>query len=309
MLLCRLSSKVSHLSCGIQYRHVRHFSFSQIVTPENPVISGMISSIHTVHEVTGAGNWWLPVLACTIALKTAFVLPWSIHTQKLYERRKVFMEEFQASLPHLKWKTAMAHKENGWSNKFSNDVFNFNKQDLRRRLVIKYNCHLAKIPIGFLFSMVLWLHMSFSLRNLAGSIPFSKDPSSAFEQSLAQGGTLWFDNLLISDPYFILPFIMFAANMSNIQLSSKPIGAVIAETRLQKILKNASRGAIVLMFFVSCQAPSILSFYWAISASYGLLQNSLFRTKWFQDLIKIPSKTYPVPVVSTSKSSSKTVHK
>ena len=78
-------------------------------------------------------------------------------------------------------------------------------------------CHPYKVAFFPWAQLPLWFVLSFTLRNMTGFLP-GLSPREGILTGLAPEGMLWFPDLTTPDPYYILPIMLAAANMTNIEV-------------------------------------------------------------------------------------------
>lgn len=65
----------------------------------------------------------------------------------------------------------------------------------------------------------LWITLSITIRNMTGFFPTYAPFCDGTPVSLASEGILWFKDLAVVDPYYILPVLVATANLLNIEVS------------------------------------------------------------------------------------------
>jgi membrane protein insertase Oxa1/YidC/SpoIIIJ len=103
-------------------------------------------------------------------------------------------------------------------------------------------------------------------------------------------GTLWFPNLTVPDPFFILPAIVGLSFAANIFISSnRLVPAVAAPTsRLSRGLTFLLYGLAAAMVPITAMQPAAVSLYWATSGCLGTVFNLLLVSPRFKRLVRIP---------------------
>ena len=93
----------------------------------------------------------------------------------------------------------------------------------------------------------LWVTLSYALRNMTG---FFSDLTSPFlagsPASMAGEGVLWFPDLTAVDPYMILPVVLAATNLLNIEV--RLVGEGVAAIFFQLLFPP-------FIFFPLCSSP------------------------------------------------------
>lgn len=64
----------------------------------------------------------------------------------------------------------------------------------------------------------LWITLSLALRNMSGAFP-GRAPLPEVLAGLGNEGTLWFLDLTLPDPYYILPVVLATTNLLNIEVA------------------------------------------------------------------------------------------
>ena len=141
--------------------------------------------------------WWVAIIASTIVLRTV-LLPVAIKVQtngaKLHNIRPE-TEKLMAKMKQYKQagNTAMAEQVTG-------QLYG---------LYQKHNCNPFKMLAMPLVQVPLFISFFISIRRMA-AVPV---------ESMKTGGALWFTDLTIPDPYFVLPFMACFSFMALIEVS------------------------------------------------------------------------------------------
>jgi inner membrane protein COX18 len=155
---------------------------------------------------------------------------------------------------------------------------------MTRELYYNEGCHPLKVTILPWIQIPLWITISLALRNMSGAYP-GATTSSSLMSSLSNEGILWFPDMTLPDPLFILPFILSAANIINIEMHSLKRKQ---QGKFQRISTKFFRVLSVGMGVIASQLPSAMTLYWSTSSLYSLIQNSLFMLPSTKRLLKIP---------------------
>jgi inner membrane protein COX18 len=153
-----------------------------------------------------------------------------------------------------------------------------------RDLYAQEGCSPYRVALLPWVQLPLWITLSFALRNMAGVLP-GRPSLETVETALTTEGCLWFQDLTVPDPCYVLPIILVASNLCNIELH-----ALRRQTpsRSQRIFTNSLRVLSVAMLFVATQMPSVMTLYWTTSSTFGLVQNILFNFPRVRRGLKIP---------------------
>lgn len=87
-----------------------------------------------------------------------------------------------------------------------------------KELYSQEGCHPLKMALLPWVQLPLWIVISFALRNMTGSYPGANPPADVL-QAFQVEGTLWFPDLTLPDPYVVLPLLLVATNLLNIEVS------------------------------------------------------------------------------------------
>ncbi|KAG6019606.1 hypothetical protein E4U19_007012 [Claviceps sp. Clav32 group G5] len=115
------------------------------------------------------------------------------------------------------------------------------------------------------------------------------DTSGLFDQTLEQGGCLWFVDLTAMDPYHILPAICSALMAKSAwgQFSRAQIWELLGGVRktdgmpsgLNSMKRGFLRASLVVPIipFLAADMPSAIFLYWVTSASLNIVNETLLR--------------------------------
>ncbi len=87
-----------------------------------------------------------------------------------------------------------------------------------RVLLSSEGCNPYKVAILPWVQIPLWIVISFAIRNMSGVYPGMTPLYPDSTASLATEGTLWFKDLTLTDPYYILPCLLVITNFLNIEV-------------------------------------------------------------------------------------------
>lgn len=94
-------------------------------------------------------------------------------------------------------------------------------------------------------------------------------------ESLHEGGALWFTDLTVPDPYYILPVITCATLFATIKVGAD--GAAMTSQNMQT-MKYVLNALPVVMFPFIMNFPGAILCYWCTSNSYALVQVRSFHS-------------------------------
>nr|XP_039272770.1 cytochrome c oxidase assembly protein COX18, mitochondrial-like [Styela clava] len=257
------------------------------------VDSGLVkmaeSYLTTVHDLTGL-PWWVSIVICTLSLRLTITAPLFIWQMQKNLKHKLLAPVLQQIIKQLNEEAVEAGKEHRWDKK-TRDMHVFNSFHKRKKEL--YQKH--KVPGTLRRNLVpwvqlpIWFAMTASLRNMTLSLPFTTSVSATQVQTyteLSQEGVLWFNNLCLADPYFVLPVLMAFANLATIEIH-RGDGKTPLEG-ISKYLINFLRGISLVMIPVAIYMPSGVVFYWFISSGFGVTQALVMQSPKFKKLMRMP---------------------
>lgn len=239
------------------------------------------------HDYTGL-PWWATIIVTTIVLRTAITFPLAVYTNKINVRLEQINKEMPAIVEELKAETAKARHMYNLSDRDTERLFKRNVSLQWDKLVVRENCHPAKMTIVLWTQIPLWVCQSVAIRNMLNMLP---DPNSIDAQInyalLSVGGFGWIPNLTAVDSTWILPVTFGLLNMANIELatltkSTKP-------GRIQNVVMVFFRIFVVALVPIAASVPSCLSLYWTTSSAYSLAQNLIIVSPKVKRLLRIPA--------------------
>ncbi|OLL22116.1 Mitochondrial inner membrane protein COX18 [Neolecta irregularis DAH-3] len=126
-----------------------------------------------------------------------------------------------------------------------------------REIHRRHDCSpLQTIIYPFIVQTPLFFLVSFTLRGMAGlSLPILGESSISLEPEFAYEGALWFENLLLPDPTFLLPFGIGSLNFLNAELTSSSRGN--KTRRFNRIVTNNLKILSVITIPIAMQLPSV----------------------------------------------------
>ncbi|KAL1841911.1 hypothetical protein VTJ49DRAFT_6433 [Mycothermus thermophilus] len=228
----------------------------------------MQTVLESIYVYTGL-PWWASIAAVALAVRLVLIKPQinasenALRYQKLSKdpRYIAAMEEMKYNMiagNHLaaaqsRAKVQMMNKEGGYS-------------------MMKGFIPLLQLPLGI------------------GMFRLVKGMSALPVPSLETGGMLWFTDLTIADPYFILPVatgIMMSIGMR--------IPLPFMAEQQQKMMRMMSLVVIPLSTVVAVFLPSGITWYFLVSAVLHTVQTWLMHQAWFRRLVGLRPLDVHVP--------------
>lgn len=257
-------------------------------------------TLTTLQSLTHA-PWWATLLGATLALRLSLSAPLSIASQTLSARAvnaaadvaagakdrmmAAAAESKRQNLPYEAFRDRLEADTRAAAASAEAAHSTWPKITLPRPgsddpLVIPSHLFLPWVQIPF------WVSMSLSLRSMAAFPALGLETPPAPVDGFVTGGIGSFVDLTAPDTAYILPLAVVVANLANIEFMEQT--APREATGAAKILSNGLRGLTVLAFPILLNMPSAITFYWASSASYGLLQSIALRQPSIRRLVGIP---------------------
>lgn len=265
---------------------VEHFYYWLVDTSW---IKSVESYLMTVHDVTGS-PWWLSIFLSTLMIRSFIMTPLMIVQMQGMAKYRQVMPLLKKIDGELQKEVKVATEKFKWTKKMAYMQYQSNLLRHQKTVFKKY-----KVPGIFRryflpwVQIPLWMSLSVSMRDLTMSLPITLQPSveqMTAATQLSQEGCLWFQNLCVADPYFILPVVFCVANLSVIEIyrgdGKTPL------TGFSKFLVYTVRGLSVIMLPIACQMPAGVVLYWTYSSFYGVLQALLLRSRKVRTFFKIP---------------------
>ncbi|CAI4220758.1 unnamed protein product [Auanema sp. JU1783] len=142
-------------------------------------------------------------------------------------------------------------------------------------LLSEHNLQASRIQNLKICTVPVWIFSSFALRNVI---------SADFHPSIP--GALWVPDLLVPDPYFIIPIAVGAFGFLNIYSQRKIYPVVQKNFRTKTydvFLASFTLFAVVIM----SNLPAVIPLYWLVVSTTGMLQSQILRHPTIKKLVGI----------------------
>lgn len=235
----------------------------------------------STHDATGL-PWWVTIVGTTAAMRTAITLPLGIYQSVIISKVEALQPEIADLARRLHYEVSVKAKERGWTEKTCRYQFKRNLKRIVSELYVRDNCHPFKGSVLVWVQLPMWVCMSLALRNL--SLGAAHTP--AVYEELAVGGAMWFPDLTLPDPLWILPV---GLGLTNLLITEIFALRRLQASRFQKIVTNFIRGISIVMIPIAATVPSSMALYWFSSSLVGLSHNLLLRSPRFRRLLRIPA--------------------
>ncbi|TPX34574.1 hypothetical protein SmJEL517_g02870 [Synchytrium microbalum] len=219
--------------------------------------------------------WWASIMVFTVLVRAGTTLPLA-RLQYTRTRRLAGIQPILAA-----WKEALTMREKikrdaGGSGADYGVVSQAVTTELRQKaseLYKQHNCHPIKTFLLPWIQIPVFITMSLTLRSMSAyPLPFmttSEAPIPGFKA----GGELWFTDLTLPDPTWILPVCLGLLHNTNLKLQAERFPNAVNFQRFNTALRVLMLVLVPLM----AQAPSAVTLYWVASAAFSLIQNTYLR--------------------------------
>lgn len=217
-----------------------------------------------VHDATGLA-WWQSIMLTTLGMRIA-TLPVMIAQIKNTYRMSQARPEMEALMELMKEEQARGNTDAAM-------------QHQQRVLQVwkKYNCNPFKSLLGIFVQAPVFIGFFSALRGFAAH----KLPS------LAEGGALWFTDLTVADPTYMLPALAGLSFLATVELGAAD-GMEGQPEATRKKMKNAMRVVALAVPLVSTSLPASVFMYWTASNVFSLGQTTLLKIPAVKKLLGLP---------------------
>lgn len=222
--------------------------------------------MHSLDTLLNYMPWWLTIITATATMRLLLfpiyvkqtklgvkhynILPETQRIQDKMNEALVNGDNYEFAMTRVKYNLLM--KEHGLSN-------------LQRLLP-------TLIQAPFFFTSFLLLRR------------YSFEPL----QSMATGGGFWFTNLLVHDPYFILPGI--AAVSTLILFESGMEGSMTPSSQVGVFTKWFLRVLPAVIFAITFHYPASVTLFWSTNNVITLFYATLLKNQWIKTKLNIPQR-------------------
>ncbi|XP_037502532.1 mitochondrial inner membrane protein OXA1L isoform X1 [Rhipicephalus sanguineus] len=225
--------------------------------------SGMVQQLlDLLHTSTGL-PWWATIAVSTLFVKV-LLLPLIIKGQK----NSIHMNNNLPQMQHLQAKMTEARNTGNQleAARLANELMMFMKEK---------NVNPLKSMIIPLAQAPVFISFFFALRGMA-NLPM---------ESFKTGGLLWFTDLTVPDPLYILPLITSVSLFCTLELGAE---SGVRADNLQWT-RYVFRCLPVAIFPITMNFPSALLCYWVTSNVFTLCQVGVLRIEAVRKRLDIPA--------------------
>ncbi|KAL7313245.1 hypothetical protein PS15m_007012 [Mucor circinelloides] len=231
--------------------------------------------------------WWATIVASTLLLRTTMTLPIAIYQQRAMGKMINLAPMIQSWAETLKVQVAKESKQHGWPyQKYQQELQKQYKQKVNH-IYAHHGCARWKMLLLPWVQIPLFVSMSLTLRHLtAYPLPWLGQTSSLPAEGLSDGGLAWFMDLTAVDSTMVIPVMIGAGNLINVELNAWYARG--KQSKTQKIMTNAFRVLSVAFVPIAANAPMAIGLYWFSSAWYSVVQNIAFKIPRVRTALKMP---------------------
>lgn len=222
--------------------------------------------LSTAHE---GGLPWVPAIALTTVAMRSMTLPLAIMQIKNTYRLSQARPEIEALLEHLKEEQARGNQ---------NATAEY--QGRVQAVWSKYGANPLKSLAGIFVQMPIFIGFFSALRAFAAH----KVPS------LTEGGALWFTDLTLPDPYYIMPVLAGLSMLATVELGALD-GMQGQPESTQKRTKMVMRFVSLAIVPFTMNMPAGVFVYWVTSNIFSLIQTSALKNKTLKTVLGLPDLT------------------
>lgn len=224
---------------------------------------GLLENCLDYIHLSGGLPWWATIVATTVSIRL-LMLPLLLKGM----RNGIVMHNIKPEIDQLTNKA----KELMDANRTTEAQVQAQKV---RDLWAKHDVHPIRSVIVPLVQMPLFISFFFAVRNMTG-LPVS---------SMMDGGILWFQDLTLSDPYYILPVLSATTMLVSAELGAEGIPAAH-----NTYFKYMIRGLACISVPVTGSFPAGVFMYWTSANMFSLSQLSLLKLPALRNALNLPER-------------------
>lgn len=228
-----------------------------------------INGVHFIHDMTGlhyAGSIFMTT--CVIRL---LILPLAIRGQRAASR----MAHVQPELQVIKKR----YEALGTPTQAEQKAFAEQMKGLFARYDVKPFASLAT-P---LVQTPIFIGMFFGMKKMP----------ELFPEDFSTGGLLWFTDLTVPDPTYVLPIICGLSFLATIEAGKEQM--IDASPQSGPLMVNAFRALAFVAVPVMTTFPSAMLCYWVPNNFFTLTQSVILRQPWVKQQLGIWDRPKPIP--------------
>ncbi|RCH81476.1 membrane insertase cox18 [Rhizopus stolonifer] len=269
------------LSTGLTVAH--HHEATEVALPSVLAFNEQI--IHIIHN-TGL-PWWATIVSSTILLRSCLTFPIAVYQQQSIGKMINLAPMVQSWGETLKTQVGKQSVRQGWHyTRYQAELQKRYSQKVKE-IYAHYGCSRWKLLLLPYIQIPLFVSMSLSLRHVAAMpLPWWGQTAETPASGLSDEGLGWFMDLTVADPTMMVPFLIGAGNLINVELNAWYANK--AQSKKQTIITNVLRGVSIAFVPIAAQTPMAIGLYWLSSAWYSVAQNLAFRLPAVRTALKMP---------------------
>jgi hypothetical protein len=169
---------------------------------DSPIINFIEETIFNLHETSGL-EWSTTIVLTAFSLRLFTLFPLKIYTE--YKSAKMLNCQYEIAYRLQDKLKKFASINLSEIQKYKQLEFN----RIQNEIFKKENCRPSQLFAATLLEFIIWLSVSMSIRNLTIN-------NSLAQIAMTTEGALWFNNLTISDQFYVLPLIYALVSLLNI---------------------------------------------------------------------------------------------
>lgn len=228
--------------------------------PQNIYPSGVVQSLLETIHLTTDFPWWGTIVTSTVIIRVCMI-PLMVYA------RRAMVNQINHQPAFNKIKERMQDP--------NTDIYE--KRQIAREIRDHHNktqTHPWRLFLPIMANGGVLCCNFFALRQMA-AVPVA---------SMKTGGILWFQDLTLADPYFLLPVITATSVFVNMKLGGD--GTTKFDDQ-PEVLQKVFYGLILVSIPIASQFPTALNVYWLTSNLFTIFQAKLIQTEYATKLFKI----------------------
>jgi inner membrane protein COX18 len=185
-----------------------------------PAILAMNESIF--YQIHNAGlPWWATIVTSTLLLRSSMTLPIAIYQQRAMGKMINLAPMVQSWAETLKVQVAKESQQQGWPYaKYQQELQKQYRKKVKS-IYAHHGCARWKILLLPWVQIPLFVSMSLTLRHMtAYPLPWWGQTAETAALGLSEGGLAWFMDLTAVDPTMVVPVMIGAGNLINVEVNT-----------------------------------------------------------------------------------------
>ncbi|KAJ1662368.1 hypothetical protein EV178_005943 [Coemansia sp. RSA 1646] len=250
-----------------------------------------LESLHDGSLLGCAVPWWGVIAGSVVFLRLGVAFPAFVYQQRGLAKVRKFNKVITAWTKTIAYSVKREHVGAPLPEMEFRKLVKRRAMNKKQELLVQYGCHPMLYILVSILQLPIWVSMTFSLRRLSQGVWWASSATAIGFPSapgMSTEGLLWFKDLSVADPTYILPVCTGVVYMVNTILVHQWHKRISKENSL-----TDSRGAFtgrpwyhklltgftfVMPFIIACFAtklPAAIPFYWVLSASFTTMQYAL----------------------------------